>query len=99
MLISISQHAFQRAKERFSLNEKSLQRLSERAFSEGIKRKDVKFGKFGRFLDRLFLSKLTADNIRVYGEIIFFFRGSHLVTLYQLPNEYKKSITKRKKNE
>lgn len=98
MGVSISQHAFRRAKERFSLNEKSLQRISERAFTKGVKRKDVKFGKFGRFLDHLFLSRFTANNIRVYGEIIFFFRDSHLMTLYQLPNEYKKSVVKKKKS-
>ena len=96
--IMLTKHAIDRARDRLSLSEKSLQRLSEKAFFEGIKHGDTK-GKLNRFISRKYFNNPAATNIRIYGEVIYFFSSDFtLMTLYQIPNEIKKVVNK-KRNE
>lgn len=89
--IEITNHAFDRAKERLSLNRKSFQRLAEKAFSDGLKHSDVK-GRLHRYLDKTFLEYRQASNIRIYGENMFLFRDNVLITVYLVPNELRKNL-------
>ncbi len=89
--IIITDHAYLRAKERLSLSSTSLDRLAEKAFKEGIGVAQTK-SKLHRYLDKLWLSYKTCNNMKIYGEVIYMFKGSVLITLYQLPNEMKKYI-------
>lgn len=81
MEITLTKHAINRARDRLSLTERSLQRLSEKAFLDGIKHADTK-GKLNRFINRKYLNNPAATNIRIYGEVIFFFSSDYtLMTL------------------
>ena len=48
--MEITQHAFDRAKERYNLNEKSFTRLAEKAFNEGH-RQDYVNGKLKKYVN------------------------------------------------
>lgn len=89
--IIITDHAYLRAKERLSLNKKSIDRLASSAFKSGIKQSDTK-GQLKKYIDNLWFEYKTANNIRIYGEIIYFFSNNRLITLYQIPNEFKKTL-------
>ena len=57
-----------------------------KAFDEGIKHSDAK-GKFKRYITSLWFKHKTANNIRIYGENIYFFCDNRLVTIYRLDNK------------
>ncbi len=89
--IVITEHAYSRAKERLSLNAKSFNRLAITAFEKGLKHCETK-GRLKRYIDSLWFKHKTASNIRIYGENIFFFAGSTLITVHQLSTELKKHV-------
>jgi hypothetical protein len=89
--IIITDHAYQRAKERLSISKKSLDRLALTAYEKGIKQSDTA-GQLKKYLDKLWFEHKTANNIRIYGEIIYLFCRNRLVTLFQIPPEFKKVL-------
>lgn len=90
----ITEHAYLRASERLSLSRDSLNKLSERALNSGLSASNFKHGKFKRYLDHLYFKYRKANNIKIYGDVIYLFRNKVLITLYQLPNEFKKAVVK-----
>lgn len=89
--VDITEHAYQRAKERLSLNNKALDRMAVKAYVEGIKHSDTT-GKLNKYITGLWGKYKTANNIRIYGEVIFLFAKNRLITVYQIPNEFKKIL-------
>lgn len=89
--VIITTHAYQRAKERLSFSSGTLDRIAPKAFFGGIRHKDTK-GKVNRYITKLWNNNKAINNIRVYGEVIFLFNDNVLVTLYQIPNEFKRII-------
>lgn len=87
----ITSHAYERAKERLGWDAGALEKMAKRSFSDGIKHSDTK-GKLNRWLTKLWFNYKTCNNVRIYGQNIFFFRNNILITLYQVPNEFKKYI-------
>jgi len=87
--IIITQHAYERAKERLSLSPASLDRMAERAFTHGIKHADTK-GRLHKYITHLWFDYRKADNIRLYGEFVYLFADVTLVTLFQLPRGLRK---------
>lgn len=91
--IDITKHAYERAKERLNLSKKSLDRMAIKAFKYGIEKGETK-GKLRTYLDNLWMSEQKANNIRVYGENVFLFCDTSLITLYQLTNQLRKYLKK-----
>jgi hypothetical protein len=96
MRVIVSNHAIQRAEERFSLTRESITKVAQRAYEKGLKRQDFKTGSLGKHLDDLFERHKVADEVRIYGEVIFFFRDKCLITVYQLPLEFRKTVFKKR---
>jgi len=98
--MEITKHAFERGKERLGFNKKALERITNKAFQEGISHKDTK-GKLHRYLTKLyFKDKFRAENIRIYGDAIFIIQKKRLITIYNLPKEFRNTIKRiKKKNE
>jgi len=88
--IIITDHAFDRAKERLSMSRSAFIRISETAYEDGIVQKEVA-GSLRRYLDKLYLSHKQAGNIRLYGENVFLFGGNVLITVFQVPPNIRKS--------
>lgn len=91
MEIIITEHAYGRAKERLGWNTSALIKMAEKAYLEGIKHGDTK-SSLKKYIDKLWFDYKKANNIRIYGENIFFFSGNILITIYQLPNNLKKHL-------
>lgn len=87
----ITEHAYERAKERLGWKTKALDKMAERAFLKGIKHRDTKGGLM-RYLTKLWFSYKHCNNVRIYGENIFFFCDNKLITIYQLPNDLRKHV-------
>lgn len=95
--IVITDHAYDRAKERLSLNRNALERTAKKAFVSGLKHSELK-GKLQKYITKLWHMHHSANNIRIHGENIFIFINNTLITVYQLPNNLKNwvGITKKK---
>ena len=92
-LIKVSKHAKKRMKERCGLNLSSIDRTAAIAFEEGLHHKDCT-GSLKKYIDYLFLSHNFGNNIRLYGDNVYIFQGSTLVTVLKLPNRFKNTVNK-----
>lgn len=86
---TLTHHACSRGRERFSLSKHSLARLAERALQSGIQRQQTR-GSLRSYLDTLWTQYYRADNMRVYGEYLFLFSGTILITVWHLPAIYRR---------
>ena len=84
--VVLTHHACKRARERFSWNPSTLERMSGRAFELGLKRKNTG-GRLKKYLDGLWDNHKEANNLRLYGETLFVFSNHLLITIWHLPPE------------
>lgn len=89
--MNISNHARQRMKERCGFNRKAQDRMAEKAFYEGITHKQTK-GRLHKWVTSLFFKNCNANNIRLYGDNAYIFRGETLVTVIPIPGNLKKDF-------
>ena len=82
--MKITNHAYEKAKERLSWKADVIEKMAEIALNEGISHSDTK-GKLKRYITKLYLSHRTSNNIRIYGQNIYFFLGDTLITIYRVP--------------
>ena len=87
----VSKHGYCRMRERIGGGRQAADRISARAYEKGIRPEDAR----GRLLQYM-LSQETAYTeegiiIRIYGDMIYFFRDKGtvilLITVYRLPND------------
>lgn len=93
IVIQISEHAYDRAKDRLSWKPDVLEKMAKRALKEGIKHSDT-VGKLKRYISKLFLQYRKANNIRIYGQNIYFFHNNYLLTIYRVPTKLIKYLKK-----
>lgn len=89
--MSITDHAYKRGKERFKFNKQTLDKMALIAFEKGLTHSDTK-GRLNKYLTKLWFDYKTCNNVRIYGEVIYFFKDDLLITLYGVPNELKKNV-------
>lgn len=101
-MVRITTHAEDRLKERCGLNKKSIQRIAEKAYENGIRHCETK-GNLRKWLDGVYLSERNANNLRLYGDKAFVFRDDILITVMQIPqdlrNDMKVLVKRKTKNE
>lgn len=85
----ITNHAYERARERLRWSPSVLDKMAEKAFNEGVRHSDTK-GALNKYITKLWFDYKQCNNIRIHGENMFFFAGETLITLYQMPNHFKK---------
>jgi hypothetical protein len=84
-------HAYRRARKRLRWKTNTLRRMVPIVFKKGIKHSDTK-GRLKRYLDKLWLERKQCNNVRIYGDNIFFFQGYKLVTVYRIEYNLLKNI-------
>lgn len=65
--------------------------MAEKAFYEGITHKQTK-GRLHKWVTSLFFKNCNANNIRLYGDNAYIFRGETLVTVIPIPGNLKKDF-------
>lgn len=83
-MVIVSKHAKKRLKERCGLNKRSIQRIADKAFTDGVRHSDTR-GRLNKWITSLYFYNKTADNIRLYGDKVYIFAGNILVTVIQIP--------------
>lgn len=61
------------------------------AFNKGFKHSDTK-GTLKRYIDKLWFEHKFANNIRIYGEDLYFFCDNKLITLYRMESKLLKHL-------
>ena len=74
MEIVLTNHAKERLKQRNGLNKKSMQRIAERAFNDGLDRKQTS-GNLRKFLEPFYTYEENIfPVIKIYGDKVFIFK-------------------------
>ena len=94
--MDVSAHAEERMTERLGIKKSATDRMAQRAFERGSDHSQYS-GSFRRYLDKLILShNYSAKAIKIFGEHIYLFGNNMtLITVLQVPTEYKKHKPKK----
>lgn len=84
----ITGHAYDRMKERLGLGKKAAKRNAQIAYDKGMRHTDTR-SRLKRFLDKEYLEYRNANNMRVYGENVYMFRGKTLITVIPMTRKLK----------
>ena len=95
-MVYVTDHAAKRSKERLGLPKGVTSKNAERALHRGIKHGDTS-GSLRRYLDGLYLKRETANNIRIYCNNVYIFHNEMLITVFPLPQEFRKTVEKLRK--
>lgn len=90
-IVTVSKHAEQRMKERCGLNKKSIQRMAEKAYTDGISHRNTK-GSLNKWVTKVYFKSQKANNIRLYGDTAFLFHNDILITVIQIPAELMQQV-------
>ena len=84
----ITEHARMRLKDRCGIDRINFIPMAKTALENGITRKEC-YGQLREYLDVLSSRHRKGNCIRLFGEYIFVFRGSLLITVFTIPNYLK----------
>lgn len=86
--VHITLHAYDRAKERLGWKKRTLDRMITTVVEKGLQHSEMK-GNLHKWASEQFRAHKATD-LRVYGEFCFFFKGSNLITVFDIPTNLKK---------
>lgn len=81
----VTNHAKQRTKDRLGVSKKVANKIAGKALEHGVTHALAK-GKLKSYLDKLYLSHKSANNLRVYNRKVYLFDKNILITVLNLPN-------------
>lgn len=91
-MVAITTHAQRRLKERAGMNKNTARKVAERAYCTGISF-DNASSDIRKYISRVYMSHdKIANNIRIYGNIVYIFDNRTLITVFQMPQELVKQI-------
>lgn len=89
----ITDHSERRFKERTGLPKRLVTAKAQDALERGITHADTT-GQLRRYIDKLYLSQKTANNVRIYCGSVYIFHYDTLITVLSLPPNLRKSAEK-----
>lgn len=100
-MVKVTQHAYDRFKQRLGLNRKAADRMAEKVYVEGVRHSDTD-GKLFKYIATItHKGMIKGDDIRLYGDVVYCFvrQGGQikLCTLYQMPKKYREVTHKKQK--
>jgi hypothetical protein len=84
--LKITKHAKKRLTERIGINKRSTEKLSEIAYKQGLSHKDLT-GILKKYIDKVYLKEKKANNIRIYGNNVYLFCDTTLITVLKLTSK------------
>lgn len=93
--MKITNHARLRGAERLNLPLEPFKRLAGIAMERGLSHAETT-GKLNRYVTSLYMNGHNANNIRIYGDFVYLFKGGTLITVLALPNNMKAIANKLK---
>lgn len=94
----ITDHAYDRMRERLGWNKKAGTRMAQKAYTDGLTHGETR-GSLHRYLEKVYWSYCNANTMRIYAEALFIFNGTKLITVYALPTKYRKLMQQKERRE
>jgi hypothetical protein len=94
----VSDHAYERLKNRTGLKKKTFQKLVEESKIYGIKHKDTS-GSLKKYFDKVYLSNGNSTATTIYKNFVFVSKGETLITVFPAPHYIQKLIKNLNKKE
>jgi len=91
--VYVTKHAGKRLAERSGLNKKSMNRMANKAFHEGICISETKGAVYSWLISRQMVNP-DANNLRVYGDKVWVFADTYLLTVLQVPSKLTTKLNK-----
>jgi hypothetical protein len=88
--VKISDHAGYRVRKRIGINKKSVRRLTDKTFSDGLSHSEST-GQLEKYYTFLFFKNKTATNIRIYAGYVWIFGRDTLMTVFPIPRHHQKT--------
>jgi hypothetical protein len=85
-------HAIERANERLGWNEATLRRMLPKVAAKGVMISQTR-GKLRRYLNGQSWLHKKGNATRIHGHHIYVIQGEVLVTIYELPKEFRNAAT------
>lgn len=86
----VTKHATRRTKERVGLPKRLSKKNAEKALQEGIRHEETR-GSLHRYIGALYWRNQTANNVRIYCNNVYIFHDDILITIFPLPQKYRKT--------
>lgn len=93
MTAIVTEHAFERMKERCGWNAVAAQRMAQEALDNGIPHAETA-GRLKRQMDRLYMQHHTANNLRIFSNFVFVFNKAVLITVMHLDRVHHLAVMK-----
>ena len=92
----VTKHAMKRTKERLGLPKRVSEKNAEKALLYGIRHKETS-GSLHRYIEVLYWKNQAANNIRIYCNSVYIFNDDTLITVFPLPQKYRKTVDRLRK--
>lgn len=92
-MVILTKHSESRLKTRTGVNKKITKKLTAEALTIGLRHSDVT-GQLKRYLDKIYLSHRTANNLRIHKQKVFLFNNEILITVLNLPQKFYSTVNK-----
>ena len=100
-MIKVSEHAYDRFKERLGLNKKAANRMAKKVYVEGIKHGDTDGKVFDYISSITHKNMIRGNEIRLYGDTVYCYvnKGDDIIlcTLYRIRKDVLKSLHSKQK--
>lgn len=90
--VVLTDHARSRYKSRTSVSKSRMEKDAQKALENGV-RFDETSGGLRRYIDALHWTNPKVNNIRIYCGRVYIFSGSVLITVFDLPEKYRRKET------
>lgn len=100
-MVKVTRHATKRTTKRLGIPKRATKKNAERALQYGIRHTEARGG-LNRYMTALFFRHETANNIRIYCGTVYIFKDEELITLFPLPQKFRKTaeyIKKKKESQ
>ena len=85
--VKITYHGEKRARERLGIPRSAVRKNTEKAIRYGVTVSET-YGPFRNYLEHLYLTYGTANNIRAYNHFVYVFVDNVLITILNVPTKY-----------
>lgn len=92
-MANVTNHAIQRTKERVGISKRISEKNADKALQLGITHSETS-GSLNRYITSLYWKNPAANNIRIYCGNVYIFSFETLITVFSLPQKYRKTADK-----
>jgi len=94
----VTRHAEKRTRKRIGLPKRVTGKNADKALRDGVRHRDVN-GSLRRYVDALYFRNTAGNNIRIYNDFVYIFHNQTLITVFPLPQRYRKAAKKLQKED